>query len=347
MSDLKYRHVTTWSISDVAQWLEENHFTSYIPLLCHEHRIDGQVLVRLTLEELKSEPLSFTIFGDIKRLHMAILKLRMEHGWVERNEEAYCTDTPSFEYEKSNELSQCLLKRKTLEPTSIDDSLNGKLVSYLPQTSCKRKISTNSNSSSASSSFYSSTSSQPSTDSCLPSSSLARYKQIHSHPNVDPFKSSPIDYKLESNSDSEKKRRKRSNVKAHRSTTEFKPEIWKALLAMAYFTLSTWITTIVMVIVHDRVPDMQTYPPLPDLILDNLPLIPWAFDACELCGLALMAIWTVVLVFHKHRFILLRRMFSLFGSVFLIRCVTMLITSLSVPGRHLECRSRVSTMFKA
>lgn len=144
------------------------------------------------------------------------------------------------------------------------------------------------------------------------------------------------------------------------STHEIKPEAWKALVAMLYFFAATWITAIVMVIVHDRVPDMQTYPPLPDLILDNVPLIPWAFSMCEVCGLVLFIIWSVILTFHKHRysltdanqltesfasidrFILLRRMFSLFGSVFFLRCVTMLITSLSVPGRHLQCKARVS-----
>ena len=125
---------------------------------------------------------------------------------------------------------------------------------------------------------------------------------------------------------------------------------------MFYFFASTWVTAIVMVIVHDRVPDMDTYPPLPDILLDNLPLIPWAFGMCEFCGLVLFIIWALILIFHKHRyaseicfqfyyiffrFILMRRMFSLFGSVFLLRCITMLITSLSVPGRHLECKARV------
>ncbi|XP_054156074.1 sphingomyelin synthase-related protein 1-like [Oppia nitens] len=121
---------------------------------------------------------------------------------------------------------------------------------------------------------------------------------------------------------------------------EIKPESWKALIAMIYFFAATWITAIIMVIVHDRVPDMQTYPPLPDIFLDNIPLIPHAFDMCEVCGLVLFITWIVVLIFHKHRFVLLRRMFSLFGSVFFLRCVTMLITSLSVPGRHLQCKAR-------
>ncbi|KAK7498511.1 hypothetical protein BaRGS_00010171 [Batillaria attramentaria] len=115
------------------------------------------------------------------------------------------------------------------------------------------------------------------------------------------------------------------------------PELWKTLLSFFYVFSVFLLTAFVMVIVHDRVPDMQKYPPLPDLFLDNMPLVPWAFEACELVGTTLCIMWVAVLVFHKHRFILLRRMFSLLGTIFLLRCVCMLITSMSVPGRHLQC----------
>lgn len=47
---------------------------------------------------------------------------------------------------------------------------------------------------------------------------------------------------------------------------------------------------------------------------------------------------------NDFRFILLRRFFALSGTVFLLRCVTMLITSLSVPGAHLQCQPRNSDM---
>lgn len=79
------------------------------------------------------------------------------------------------------------------------------------------------------------------------------------------------------------------------------PEIWKAFLSFCYLVIVTWITAFVMVIVHDRVPDMKKYPPLPDIFLDNVPHIPWAFDMCEVTGTFLFTIWLVVLLFHKHR----------------------------------------------
>uniref|UniRef100_A0A8C2S1I9 Sphingomyelin synthase-related protein 1 n=1 Tax=Capra hircus TaxID=9925 RepID=A0A8C2S1I9_CAPHI len=100
-------------------------------------------------------------------------------------------------------------------------------------------------------------------------------------------------------------------------------------------------TSFIMVIVHERVPDMQTYPPLPDIFLDSVPRIPWAFAMTEVCGMILCYIWLLVLLLHKHRSILLRRLCSLMGTVFLLRCFTMFVTSLSVPGQHLQCTGKV------
>ena len=79
------------------------------------------------------------------------------------------------------------------------------------------------------------------------------------------------------------------------------PEPWKTLLSFVYVFAVFLLTAFVMVIVHDRVPDMQKYPPLPDIFLDNMPYVPWAFEACELVGLSLVCMWIGVLIFHKHR----------------------------------------------
>ncbi|XP_030572742.1 sphingomyelin synthase-related 1 [Drosophila novamexicana] len=118
------------------------------------------------------------------------------------------------------------------------------------------------------------------------------------------------------------------------------PEYFKTAISLGYSFMVTWITSFVMVIVHERVPDMKRYPPLPDIFLDNVPHIPWAFNMCEITGSLLFTIWLVVLIFHKYRMVLLRRFFALAGTVFLLRCVTMLITSLSVPGTHLQCNQK-------
>lgn len=76
---------------------------------------------------------------------------------------------------------------------------------------------------------------------------------------------------------------------------------FSASVFSGYAFLVTWITAFVMVVVHERVPDSKRYPPLPDIFLDNVPLINWAFWACEVTGALLFACWVCVLVFHKYR----------------------------------------------
>ncbi|XP_026989788.2 sphingomyelin synthase-related protein 1 isoform X2 [Tachysurus fulvidraco] len=132
-----------------------------------------------------------------------------------------------------------------------------------------------------------------------------------------------------------------SNGKQKQQNRRLDPEYWKTALSSVYVTLVFGFTSFVMVIVHERVPDMRTYPPLPDIFLDSVPRIPWAFAMAEACGVILCGIWLIVLLLHKHRSILVRRLCSLMGTVFMLRCITMFVTSLSVPGQHLQCTGKI------
>ena len=75
----------------------------------------------------------------------------------------------------------------------------------------------------------------------------------------------------------------------------------------------------------------------PDLMLENIPHIPQALALSEIIGLTLFTIFATIAVFHKYRWIMLRRFSAICGSVFFLRCLTMICTSLSVPGKHLDC----------
>ncbi|XP_036356033.1 sphingomyelin synthase-related protein 1-like [Octopus sinensis] len=118
---------------------------------------------------------------------------------------------------------------------------------------------------------------------------------------------------------------------------------------MLYALFAMCISSYVAVIVNDTRPDTDQYPPLPDLILDNLAYMEYAFYYAEFCGIFLNIIWLLILVFHKHRLvlnfnlriILIRRFFTILGTIIILRTVTTRITSLSVPNKHWPCTDNV------
>lgn len=109
----------------------------------------------------------------------------------------------------------------------------------------------------------------------------------------------------------QKQNRQNSEVLSYSKLQEW----LRVLVGMGYLIFAIFLTSIVMTIVHDRVPDTLKYPPLPDIFLDNVPLIPVAFQAAELCGVSLAIMLTTILVFHKYRLIILRRLFSILGEL--------------------------------
>jgi hypothetical protein len=111
----------------------------------------------------------------------------------------------------------------------------------------------------------------------------------------------------------------------------------KLLFSFGYLGVALVMTAIVMTLVHERVPDPQAYPPLPDIFLDNIRYIHGAFELPEAVIMLLLALFLGVLLLHQHRLRILRRFSVICASVFLLRCATMFATALSVPGRHVTC----------
>jgi shingomyelin synthase len=105
----------------------------------------------------------------------------------------------------------------------------------------------------------------------------------------------------------------------------------KTFVASIFLFMAFVATTASLAFVHDRVPFDND--PLPDLFLDNVKYQHWGLDASEI--LLMILVWTAILItiFHKHRFIVYRRIFLLGGLHYFYRAITMVVTTLPVADK--------------
>ncbi|KAM9718318.1 phosphatidylcholine:ceramide cholinephosphotransferase 2-like, partial [Menidia menidia] len=118
-------------------------------------------------------------------------------------------------------------------------------------------------------------------------------------------------------------------------------EWWKTGVAFLYAGGVLVFTTVVITVVHERVPDPESSPPLPDKFFDYVGRRGWAFTVTEGNGLMLVGLWTLQWMLLKHKSIVGRRCFFLIGTLYMYRCVTMYVTTLPVPGRHMVCAPKL------
>lgn len=124
-------------------------------------------------------------------------------------------------------------------------------------------------------------------------------------------------------------------------TNRLPAEWWKTAVAFLYAAFNLVFTTVTITVVHERVPDKSVSPPLPDKFFDYIDRVPWAFTVTEVNGLILTGLWLVQWLFLKHKSIIGRRCFFLIGTLYMYRCVTMYITTLPVPGKHMVCAPKL------
>ncbi|KAA0721981.1 Phosphatidylcholine:ceramide cholinephosphotransferase 2 [Triplophysa tibetana] len=118
-------------------------------------------------------------------------------------------------------------------------------------------------------------------------------------------------------------------------------EWWKTIIALVYAVLNLVLTTVMITVVHERVPPKESSPPLPDKFFDYVDRVQWAFTVTEVNGMVLVSIWAIQWLFHRYRAIVGRRYLFLLGTLYMYRCITMYVTTLPVPGMHMVCAPKL------
>lgn len=82
----------------------------------------------------------------------------------------------------------------------------------------------------------------------------------------------------------------------------FPAEWGKTGIAFIYAVVCFVTTTVVISVVHERVPPKEHTPPLPDKFFDMFDRISWAFSICEINGMLLVGLWLIQWLLLKHRY---------------------------------------------
>lgn len=83
--------------------------------------------------------------------------------------------------------------------------------------------------------------------------------------------------------------------------TRLPTEWWKTVIAFFYAAFNLILTTVVITVVHERVPPKESSPPLPDKFFDYIDRVKWAFTVTEINGMVLLVIWIIQLFFFRYK----------------------------------------------
>lgn len=83
--------------------------------------------------------------------------------------------------------------------------------------------------------------------------------------------------------------------------TSMRSDRKKTLFAFLMVLATIYFCALTITIVDERLPDPKSFPPLPDLILENIEEIPWAFAVTEKIIVLKMTTLATVIALHRHR----------------------------------------------
>ena len=118
------------------------------------------------------------------------------------------------------------------------------------------------------------------------------------HP-VHPFQNLDI-HSVSSDSDEEHQGYSLLNPNA-KVIRKYKSNLGKCIAAFIYGCAGMFTQALAVVYVNDNIPNQQTFPRLPDIFLDNMPLVPWGFKGTETIIVCLLFILSGITICHKYR----------------------------------------------
>lgn len=82
---------------------------------------------------------------------------------------------------------------------------------------------------------------------------------------------------------------------------KFPLEWWKTGIAFVYAIFNLILTTVMITVVHERVPPKELSPPLPDKFFDYIDRVEWAFSVSEINGIILVGLWIIQWLFLRYK----------------------------------------------
>lgn len=96
--------------------------------------------------------------------------------------------------------------------------------------------------------------------------------------------------------------------------SQFPTEWGKTAVAFFYAICCFVSTTIMISVVHERVPPKEVDPPLPDKFFDFFDRVEWAFSICEINGIILVCLWLAQWILLKYKWVISLSLFHSFFS---------------------------------
>lgn len=114
----------------------------------------------------------------------------------------------------------------------------------------------------------------------------------------------------------------------------------KTGLALLYAMIAMNFNLFILATVHERVP-MKTKP-LPDLGFDLFPRVDWVLNISEYIIMGEFTLVIIMIVLHKYRQLLLRRLCLIIGTLYIFRGICMISTVFPVANDKYYCAPQMN-----